>query len=48
MTGSSTLEAIARSEAKDTLLRQLQRKLAKARTQVATLEEMIRTAEKKM
>ncbi len=48
MGGKSTLEAIARSEAKDTLLRQLQRKLAKARTQVATLEEMIRTAEKKM
>ncbi|MBR3557914.1 MAG: helix-turn-helix domain-containing protein [Bacteroidales bacterium] len=46
MGGKSTLEATARSEAQDTLLRQLQRKLAKARTKVAMLEEMIRAVEK--
>ncbi len=46
MGGKSTLEATARSEAQDTLLRQLQRKLAKARTKVAMLEAMIRAVEK--
>lgn len=48
MGGKSTLEATARSEARDTLLRQLQRKLTKARTEVAMLEEIIRTVEEKM
>ncbi len=44
--GKRSLEAIARSEAQETLLRQLQRKLTKARTEVAMLEEMIRAVEK--